>query len=71
MGRPEDKAGRQLAAFVDLNDLDRNRQEHALQKERQSAADRAAAYAAWKRAKGAGGSDAADRKRKHKWLYED
>ncbi len=27
MGRPSDKASRQLAAFVDLEELERNRQE--------------------------------------------
>ena len=69
MGRQEDKAGRQLQAFIDLNDLERNRQETARLKEKQTEKDRAANYAAWKKAKAAAGQDQS-KKRKQQWLYE-
>lgn len=72
MGRQEDKAGRQLQAFIDLNDLERNRQETAARaKEQQTAKGRAANYEAWKRAKAAAGQDQSGKKRKQQWLYEE
>ena len=68
MGRQEDKAGRQLAAFIDLADLERNRQETARLKALQTERDKAANYEAWKKAKGVEGGKA--KKRKQSWLYE-
>jgi hypothetical protein len=72
MGRQEDKAGRQLQAFIDLDELERNRQETARAKAQQTERDRAANYEAWKRAKAAGGQgqDQGGKKRKQQWLYE-
>mmetsp|Transcript_20485 Transcript_20485/g.28200 ORF Transcript_20485/g.28200 Transcript_20485/m.28200 type:complete len:134 (-) Transcript_20485:52-453(-) len=64
VGRPEDKAGRQLSAFIDLKDLERNREEHAAKRQQQHF--QRAAYEAWRQRAGD-----QTKKRKQGWLYED
>eukprot|EP01038_Epipyxis_sp_PR26KG_P008303 gene8303-11234_t len=63
VGRPEDKQGRQLSAFIDLEELEKNRQEYKLMKETkiQNNID-------WSKVKQ---DKIKDKKRKlNSWLYE-
>lgn len=69
VGRPEDKAGRQLSAFIDLKDLERNRQEHAAK--RQQPQFQKSAYKAWKQRNEGIDYKMLAKKRKQGWLYED
>ncbi len=66
-GRQTDKAGRQLQAFIDLEELEKNREETRKMKE--SSANQKKNYTEWQKQNG-GKKD--DKKRKAAaWLYED
>jgi hypothetical protein len=74
MGRPDDKAGRQLGVFMDLSELEQNREKYKAIKEQRQAVSaggrkRSGEHTDWSKLKG--DKKAEKKKKTNAWLQED